>query len=301
MYQKWLEAFHYVARERSFTGAATHLNVGQPTISTHVGNLEGHFGVELFHRQGRTIHLTPAGETLYAITHDMFGHEQEAIDYLKSLKELDLGELKFSAVRPYDVMELLVAFKERRPGIKCSVRLRSSEDVVRDLRAFSADIGVVSRETTARDVHAVFYKRHRVFVVVHRGHRLAGRGDISIAELDGEDMIVRTTSSTTQDAFDHAAAKAGITINPVFEIESREGVREAVIRGLGIGVLSETVYSPHPDIRPLMVSDADIFTRAYIVCLAARKNRPLIREFLAMADRMVAEGGNAVTEFRGGR
>lgn len=64
MYQKWLEAFHHVARENSFTGAASHLNVGQPTISTHVSNLEGHFGVELFQRKGRAIHLTPAGETL---------------------------------------------------------------------------------------------------------------------------------------------------------------------------------------------------------------------------------------------
>jgi LysR family transcriptional regulator, low CO2-responsive transcriptional regulator len=289
MYQKWLEAFHHVARARSFTAAASHLNVGQPTISTHVSNLEGHFGVELFHRKGRTIQLTPAGETLYAITHDMFGHEQEAISYLKSLKSFDVGELNFSAVRPYDVMELLVALKERRPGVKCAVRLRSSEDVVSDLMGFDADIGVVSREITHRDIHSVFYKRHRVYVVVHRGHRLAGRGQVSMADLDGENMIVRTTSSTTQDAFDHAAEKAGITINPVFEIESREGVREAVIRGLGIGVLSETVFSPHPEIHPLTVLDADISTQAFIVCLAARKNRPLIREVLTMADGMMGK------------
>lgn len=291
MHQKWLEAFHHVARERSFTGAAAHLNVGQPTVSTHVGNLEGHFGVELFHRKGRSIHLTPAGETLYSITHDMFGHEQEAIAYLKTLKNLEFGELKFSAVRPYDVMELLVALKRKRPGIKCSVRLRASENVVRDLMAFDADIGIVSRRFDQQDIHSLFYKRHKVFVVVHRGHPLANRGEISISELDGENMIVRTTSSTTQDAFDHAAEEADITINPVFEIESREGVREAVIRGLGIGVLSETVYAPHPDIRPLTVTDADIYTHAYIVCLAARKNRPLIREFLTLASSLAEPDG----------
>lgn len=291
MYQKWLEAFHYVAREQSFTGAAARLNVGQPTVSTHVSNLEGHFGVELFHRKGRTIHLTSAGETLYAITHDIFGHEQEAIAYLNTIKNLDFGELKFSAVRPYDVMELLVALRARRPGIKCSVRLRASEEVVKDLLAFRADIGIVSRKFTYDEIHFVFYKRHRVFVVVHCGHRLADRSEISIKELDGEDMIVRTTSSTTQDAFDHAAEEAEITIRPVFEIESREGVREAVIRGLGIGVLSETVYAPHPDIRPLTVTDADIFTHAYIACLGARKNRPLIWEFLTLASSLAEQRG----------
>jgi len=288
MYQKWLEAFHFVAEEQSFTGAAQRLNVGQPTISTHVSNLEAHFGVELFHRKGRTIKLTVAGQTLFAITHDMFGHEQEAIDYLKSLKALEFGELKFGAVRPYDIMELLVALRERRPGIKCSVRLRSSENIIADLASFAADIGVVSRKVTHPEMHSVFYKQHQVFVVVHRDHQLAVRNEIKMADLDGENMIVRTTSSTTQDAFDHAAQDAGINITPIFEIESREGVREAVIRGLGIGVLSETVYAPHPDIRPLTVTDAEIVTQAYIVCLAARRNRPLIREFLALSETLAA-------------
>lgn len=287
MYQKWLEAFHHVAEEQSFTGAAQRLNVGQPTISTHVANLEAHFGVELFHRKGRTIHLTLAGQNLFDITHDIFGHEQEAIDYLKSIKALDTGELKFSAVRPSDVMDLLVAFREKRPGIKCSVRLRSSENVIEDLLSFAADVGVVSRPVSHPDIHSMFYKRHRVFVVVHRKHHLANKKTIKLSDLDGEDMIVRTTSSTTQDAFDHAAEDAGIMINPVFEIESREGVREAVIRGLGIGVLSETVYAPHPDILALTVADADICTQAYIVSLAARKNRPQIREFLNIANALV--------------
>lgn len=287
MYQKWLEAFHHVAEERSFTGAAQRLNVGQPTISTHVSNLEAHFGVELFHRYGRSIRLTEAGKTLFDITHDIFGHEQEAIDFLGSLKSLDVGEIKFSAVRPSDVMDLLVAFRERKPGIKCSVRLRSSEGVIDDLMSFTADAGVVSRPVSHKNIHSIFYKRHRVFVVVHRDHHLANRQDIRLSDLDGESMIVRTTSSTTQDAFDHAAHAAGIRINPVFEIESREGVREAIIRGLGIGVLSETVYAPHPDIRSLTFADADIFTQAYIVCLAARKNRPLIRELLSIADGLV--------------
>lgn len=67
MYQKWLQAFHYVARENSFTKAASCLNVGQPTISTHVSHLEEYFGVELFLRQRRKILLTLAGENLYAI------------------------------------------------------------------------------------------------------------------------------------------------------------------------------------------------------------------------------------------
>lgn len=156
MHQKWLEAFHHVATEGSFTGAARVLNVGQPTISSHVSNLEGRFGVELFHRKGRTILLTPTGQRLYDITHDLYGHEQEAIAFLNAAKTLEFGEMKFSAVGPYDVMELLAALRDQRPGIKCSVRLALNEEVITDLETFRADIGFVGRDCTSNAIHSVF-------------------------------------------------------------------------------------------------------------------------------------------------
>ncbi len=287
MYQKWLEAFHHVATEGSFTRAAQKLNVGQPTISSHVGNLEARFGVELFHRKGRSIRLTSAGRTLHRITHDLHGHAQEAIAFLDAAKNLEIGELRFSAVGPYDVMELLVAFREQRPSIKCSVRLGLIEDVMNDLEEFRADIGFVGRDCASDTIHSVFYNRHRIFVVVNRRHRLARRRSIRLKELEGEDMIVRTASSTTQEAFNSAATTRGVTPEPVFEIESREGLREAIIRGLGIGVISETEFAPHPELRPLLVTDSEMFTRAYIICLKSRRNRPLIQDFLQLAASIV--------------
>ena len=126
-------------------------------------------------------------------------------------------------------------------------------------------------------------------MVVNRRHRLARRDGIRLKELEGEDMIVRTASSTTQAAFNSAAAMRGVTPEPVFEIESREGLREAIIRGLGIGVISETEFAPHPELRPLLVTDSEMFTRAYITCLKSRRSRPLIRDFLQLAGS-IAEG-----------
>ncbi len=289
MYQKWLEAFHQVATEGSFTAAANRLNVGQPTISSHVGNLEGRFGVELFHRKGRTITLTPAGWMLYDITHDLYGHEQGAIAFLNAAKNLEYGELNISAVGPYDVMELLAALHQHRPQIKCSVRLALIDEVLTDLEGFRADIGVVGRHSSSETIHSTFYNQHKIYVVVNKDHRLAGKQEIRMRDLEGESMIIRTSVSTTQEAFDKAAAETGVKIDPVFEIESREGLREAIIRGLGIGVISETEFAAHPALHPLTVTDAEMYTRAYIVCLKARRNRPLIREFLDLAKTIIDE------------
>ena len=130
------------------------------------------------------------------------------------------------------------------------------------------------------------------YVVVNRTHRLAGRQEVRMKELSGEPMIVRMSSSTTQEAFDKAAAKAGVQVDPVFTIESREGLREAIIRGLGIGVISETEFAPHPELHAITVTDAKMYTRAYIACLKARRNRPLIRDFLDLAASIFEERAN---------
>jgi hypothetical protein len=67
------------------------------------------------------------------------------------------------------------------------------------------------------------------------------------------------------------------------EINSREAVREAVIRGLGLSVVSESEFAPHESITALTVGDAEMYTHAYVVCLAERRMRPLIAGFLNLA------------------
>jgi DNA-binding MarR family transcriptional regulator len=63
-----LRSFHAVAAEGGFTAASRVLNIGQPTITSQVKALEQHFDVELFHRRGRRVELTDAGEELFRIT-----------------------------------------------------------------------------------------------------------------------------------------------------------------------------------------------------------------------------------------
>jgi DNA-binding transcriptional LysR family regulator len=100
MYEKWLKAFHMVASQSSFTHAAKALNVGQPTISAHIKTLEDYFKVELFYRRGRTVELTDVGRSLFTITQGLYGHEAEAISYLRSIGRNDGGRLRLGAVGP---------------------------------------------------------------------------------------------------------------------------------------------------------------------------------------------------------
>lgn len=289
MYQKWLQAFHTVAKEGGFTAAAKVLNVGQPTVSTHVRSLEDHFGIELFHRRGRSVELTGAGRSLLIITDGLYGHEEEAVKFLRAARELQAGELNISAIGPHDVMELLEAFRARHPKLRFSVTLGSTNEVLESLVEFDSDIGVIGHEEKDPRFSCRFYDRHEVLVTVNAAHPLARRRNIRIEELGGQEMVLRTVGSTTRKAFESALIRAGVEIRPVMEIKDREAVREAVIRGLGVGVVSESEFAPHERLRALRVTNAEMYTYAYAACLAERRNRPLIGAFFKMVDELVRE------------
>ena len=287
MYHKWRQAFHAVAKEGGFTAAARSLNLGQPTISIHVKALEEQFGVELFHRHGRTVKLTSVGHSLLTITQGLYGHEEEAIQHLRAAQQLEAGELRVGAIGPFDVMELLQHYRHQHPKVNLSVNLGAKADVLSDLMAFETDVGILAEPESDPRLHQLFYNRYEVVVIVNDDHPWAKRKRLRIRDLVGQPMVLRTEGSTTRTAFERALEAAGVDIHPVMEINNRDAVREAVIRGLGIGVVSQSEFIPGERLRALRVIDAKMHVDAYVACLAERLNRPLIGAFFAVAEDLI--------------
>ena len=283
MYQRWLAAFHAVARSGGFTAAAKAMNIGQPTVSSHVGMLEDHFEVELFHRRGRRIQITPIGNMLLTITDGLFGHETEAVELLRAAKAREIGSLKIGALRTADVMEIGAYLLKQHPHLQLSVTIKPSPYILDGLLKFDLDVGVVSDQVPDSRFFSFFYNRYRINFVAHRDHPLAKRRSIKIRELEGQRFLQRPKGSSTRTAVDQALDKAGVKVRHVMEISDRAGVRGAVLQGIGIGAWSESEMVEHPQIKVLPVSNAEMFSYSYVVCLSERRERPLIANFLQHA------------------
>ncbi len=275
-----LRSFHAVAQRLSFTAAARALGVSQPTITTQVKSLEAEFGLELFVRRGRRIELTETGGGLLDITRRLFADEKEASDYLNETRGLKTGHLRVGAVGPYHVTDMLAAFNTRYPGIYVSVTVGNSRDTLRDLLDYRTDIAVLAHVDPDLRLIAIPYRRHKVVVMCPVDHAFAQRRSLRARDMEGQRLIVREAGSTTRRAFDQAMREADTRPKVVMEIGSRESIREAVAKGIGLGVVSEAEYIPDPRIHALPVTDAEIYTYAHVVYLKERQNARLVRAFL---------------------
>ncbi|MGH6947569.1 MAG: LysR substrate-binding domain-containing protein [Kiloniellales bacterium] len=286
-----LRSFHAVAAEGGFTAASRTLGIGQPTITSQVRALERYFSVELFYRRGRSVELTSAGRELFQIAQRIMVLEEEVRDLLNAYGGFHTGHIKVGAVGPYHAIEMLWAFNERHPGIQLSVTVGNSRDMVERLLDYSVDVAVLAHAEDDPRIFAMPYSRHPVVIFVNTDHPWAkqGRRRIQIEELEGQRMVLRETGSTTRLAVEAALRRAGVTVNPVMEIGSREAVWLAVVRGIGIGAVSDIEYIPHPALRVVEVKGAEIFTTAHVNCLTERKDSRLVREFFTVARALKAE------------
>lgn len=279
-----LRSFHAVASAESVTAAANKLHVSQPTLTTQIRSLEEEYAVELFVRSSGGMRLTEAGRRLQDITRRLFADEAEARHFLTESRELRTGHLRVGAVGPFHATEMLVAFHSRYPQIEISVSVGNSKSVLDDLVEFRTDVAVLAHVEDDPRLWVFDYSRDVIVVFARGDHPLFGedREGIAIGELQGQAMILRERGSNTRRALEEALREAGVQPRIVMEIGSREAVREAVISGVGIAVVSSAEYVPDAGLVALPFRDAEIYNPARVVCMRDRSHSRLIAAFLTV-------------------
>ncbi len=285
-----LRAFLAVAQAGGFTAAAQRLHVSQPTLTTQVRLLESQYGVELFHRIARGIRLTETGQRLLALTGHLASVESDAMHLLKDAGALRSGVLIVGAVGPFDATDMLAGFSRQFPAMQVQVRFGNSAAVLQELLDFRTDVAVLAHFADDPRLFGLPYRRAPIVVFVPREHPFAKRKTIRIEQLEGERLIMREAGSTTRRAVEAALAQAGVTPHIVMELGSREAIREAVIKGIGIGTVAETGYGPDPRLHMLRLSNADIWTETHVVCLQVRRTARAVNAFFEIAEGLMRKG-----------
>ena len=283
-----IRAFHAVAAHGGFTAAARVLNVGQPTLTVQVKELEESYGVELLIRKSRTIELTETGAALFEITRGIMTFCDEAHELLAAHGHSTSGQLRLATVGPFHATEILAAFNRDHPAVQISTLLGNSERTLRHIIDFEAEVAILAEVPDDPRVIMIPYRTHRVVVFVNGDHPWFHRKSVRLQELAHQRFVLRERGSTTRRAFEAAIDQAGLKINPVFEIESWEGVWKAVERGLGISVVADFEFVPHPNLRALEIQGHAIRTQYSVAYHRDRAHSPIIKAFIDTVAEMKA-------------
>jgi DNA-binding transcriptional LysR family regulator len=151
--------------------------------------------------------------------------------------------------------------------------------VLARLLDYSADVGVLAQVFRDRRFVSMPFSEHPVIIMTSSDHRFARRRSIRTSELGGERLILRELGSTTRRALETALSAAKVEPEVVMEIGSREIIREAVAKGVGIAAVSQVEYVPGPGLHVVRLSDAQVRTYAHVVCLAERREMRMVSAF----------------------
>lgn len=276
-----IRAFHAIVEHGGVTRAAGALGLTQPTLSGQAKALQERHGVRLIQRSGRGVEPTEQGRTLHALTRRFFQLEEEIDDFLVTAGDPGRGRLRLGADAPAHIIPALAAFARRFPRMRVSLSLGNSGEILAELMERRCDVAVIPDLPRDRRLYKAALRDDRLIVLVPRAHRWARRGRIAISELVRQPVALREPGSRTRAVLQAALEHAGAHLETTLEIGSREGVLEAVVAGLGVGVIFASEFRADPRLRALELTGALTRSREYVACLASQRDVPAVKAFLA--------------------
>ncbi len=265
-----MKVFESVARNLSYTRAASELFLSQPAVSMQVRQLERQLGVPLFERLGKRIHLTEAGREVYQYSRSIAQQLEEMETFLADLKGLSSGKLRISVASTanYFVPNLLASFHQLHPGVTVSLDVTNRESLLRQLSDNTVDLVIMGQPPAGLDVAAQAFMENPLIVVAQPGHPLAREKKIPLVRLQEETFLVREPGSGTRMAMERFFAERGIHLKTGMEVGSNEAIKQSVQAGLGLGLLSRATIEQELALKRLVilyVAEFPIMRHWYIV------------------------------------
>ncbi|MFN3594360.1 MAG: LysR family transcriptional regulator [Thiobacillaceae bacterium] len=279
-----LEIFEAIARLGSFTRAAEELHLTQPTISMQMKKLTDSVGIPLIEIVGKKAILTEAGRELVKSSREIFAILDRYSMAIAEWQGLRRGKLRLAAISTaaYFAPRLLGEFARHYPGIEVALKVSNREQVLASLAEGLDDVYILGQPPEGIEVVAQPFMDNPLVVLAAPDHPLARAQRIPLARIAEEPWIMREPGSGTRIAIERLFAAHGLRLRTRLELGSNEAIKQAILAGLGISVLSRHTLVLHPpgQFAILDVQGFPIERQWYAVYPAGRQLTPVSRTFL---------------------
>jgi DNA-binding transcriptional LysR family regulator len=235
------QVFRVVAHAGSVTRAANELFISQPAVSAHLKAVEQRFGETLFERTPKGVRLTNVGREVLEQVNRLFALYEELPQVVDAARGQIRGEVTVAASSTpgaYCVPALLRQFQEKYPPAKVNLMVGDTAEVLQWLHEYRVPLGVVGELHAEEDFHKFKIGCDELSLVASAENPIAKVKNITADEIRGQTLFIRERGSSTREATEKLLGDLLPSFGRVVEIGNPEAIKQSVIAGLGVAVLS---------------------------------------------------------------
>jgi len=236
-----LRVFASVAKHLSFVRAAEELSLTAPAVSMQIKELEAAVGLPVFDRTSRQVSLTMVGEYVLAHCRRVLSAMRDAEDLVARFRGLQVGPLDVGMVSTaeYFLPRLLAQFHQEHPGIVIRLQVANNrEQIVTLMQAGNIELAIMGRPPQGWPTRAEPFAMHPHILVTSTDHPFTRMEAVPAQALADEGFIVREPNSGTRVALDEYMRAHQMAPRIVMQMSSNEAIKQAVMAGMGISLLS---------------------------------------------------------------
>jgi len=285
-----LQIFCKVVELASFSKAGQAIHLSQPTVSSHIKDLEQHFGCPLIDRLSRHAVPTKAGALLYTNALRLLALRDETESIMAEFQGHYKGRLAIGGSTipgGYLLPEIIGRFNGQYPHIQISLTIGDSHEIAQKTLAGEIELGVIGTRYGEPHLVETTCMHDMLKLIVPGDHPWAEKTSITIKALQQEPMIVREAGSGTLEVFTNALRTQGFELanqqfNIIAEIGNTVGIIGGIKSGLGISILSTRAVEDdlaNGTLKALNIDGIDLRRDFYLVSDERRTLSPLGNAF----------------------
>jgi DNA-binding transcriptional LysR family regulator len=284
-----LRYFVTVADTLSFSRAAVHLRIAQPSLSTQIQNLEQELGFRLLNRDHNRVSLTDAGAVFRREARQVLARVDTALKRARAAAAGDGGDLRVATMGPLTfsfVPACLARFRADIPKARVTVTEMAPPDQLNRIARGDIHVGFVPapfpRLAGARHLRAEKVLRSPLVVMLAPEHPLAAGPSVRLRDLAGETFLhIRLFETDTQRLWTHEICrKAGFTPRFGAAAVNPDNLITMVAAGEGVALIPKVAQrGPAPGCAYIPIAEKNLFYELLAVCDPAHESG-LVRRFL---------------------
>ena len=290
---KQLQAVARIADLGTVTAAAERLNLSPSAISLTLKQVEDNLGVRLFERTENGLVPTRAGKEVALAEARIAVILAELSETTGGLRTGQTGHVAFGIVSTakYFAPFILRAFEALHPRIDIELKVGNRQEILDKLSDYGVDMALIGRPPQEIEVDMAEVGPQPHVVIAATDHPLARRRQVLAANLAGERFIIREPGSGTRLLTERILSELGAAPKLGMEMSSNETIKQAVMAGLGISLLSYHTVSHEVEdgrLAILRVEGTPVIRKWFVV---RNKRKHLLPSARSLWEFIVKDGG----------